>query len=767
MTELEGFGEIIQEFTTEATEILEDLTEKFTQLEQNRDDSELLNEIFRAMHTVKGSSGFLGFTDIGIVAHKSEDILNKYRKKEAVPTTQNIDILIEAVDLLFKQIEQIKKGDTLSIPIEDITNKLVDTFENLSLEQDTTEKNDKKKRKKKKEKKKETIKTIEESPKEELVEEVEEVLETEDNAVFEGDMKEIIEDFIVETKDILDKMDNDFLSLEENPEDLPLLNEIFRHVHTIKGTGSFLGFHQLTSVTHVAEDLLNLLRKGEKKITTDTMDALLNFVDILKLLLADIDDKNLVPRDINTVKTELKGIMSGNKISAKKSTPRKEKQTEKKEKMDDNSKDIKSKDEAALADKVVPEDNKILKREVIKRTPDQTIRVDVSRLEALLNLVGELVLGRNRLQQVNDDLFASDIQSPIIEELNRVNSDIANITKSIQEAVMKTRMVAIGKVFNKFPRMIRDLAKQTGKSIELLVEGAETELDKTLVEEISDPLVHLIRNSADHGIEDSNTRLENGKPEKGRVTLAASQEGDNIVISVEDDGKGVDVEVIKKKAIERELISVKEAERLTDKEIFNFIFAPGFSTAKKVTSVSGRGVGMDVVKTNIAKLNGHIEIESEVGVGSKILIKLPLTLAIITGLLVNVKQELFAIPISAVREITNLSDGQLTIVNKKEVFKLRDEIIPLIRFTDVFNLPGSKSEKNKNLNDAFVVVVAYAEKSYGFIVDSVKEGQAEIVIKKLGEFMPHVQGVTGGTIMGDGRVRLIVDIQEIIRMASK
>ena len=767
MTELEGMDEIIQEFTTEANEMLEDLNEKLTLLEKNKDDSELINEIFRAMHTIKGSSGFLGFTDIGVIAHKAEDILNKIRKKEALVTHSNIDVLLESIDILFKQVKQVKNGENLSIPIDKMTAKLVNCFNNLSLnpnddESDKKEKNveEKKKIKPSKKEAKKEVKKEEVIEKKEDVEEEE--LEVEDNSVFEGDMKEIIEDFIVETKDILDKIDNDFLSLEETPDNLPLLNEIFRHVHTIKGTGSFLGFHQLTSVTHVAEDLLNLLRKGEKTITTEIMDGLLSFVDILKVLLDDIDKKNLVPREINTVKSELKQIMSGK-------APKKKKVETKKEKNEEKSVPEKETDEVKKepsSNNKVPEDTAILKREVIKKVADQTIRVDVARLEALLNLVGELVLGRNRLQQVNDNLLTSNIQSPNIEELNIVNSDIANITKSIQEAVMKTRMVAIGKVFNKFPRMIRDLAKQTGKTIELVVEGAETELDKTLVEEISDPLVHLIRNSADHGIEHAEERMEKGKPEKGKVTLSASQEGDNIVISVEDDGKGLDVEIIKAKAIERELVTKKEADRLTDKEIFNYIFAPGFSTAKQVTSVSGRGVGMDVVKTNIAKLNGHIEIESELGIGSKILIKLPLTLAIITGLLVNVKEELFAIPISAVREITNIGDGQVTVVNKKEVFKLRDEIIPLIRFTDVFNLPGKKEKKKTDIND-FVVVIAFAEKSYGFLVDSVKEGQAEIVIKKLGEFMPHVQGITGGTIMGDGRVRLIVDIQEIVRMASK
>lgn len=781
MSDLENLGEIVNDFIQEASEITEDLAEKFVELDKNRDKKELLNEIFRSMHTLKGSSGFLGFTDIGVVAHRAEDILNKIRKGEALISSPTIDVMLEAVDIISRQVVQLKNNEKLSVPITEIVGKLTKVFETLPKSAAEVEKLDNE----------HAGKGVPSQPKvnlemevgstvpEQEIAVVGEEIEESTNEIFEGEMKEIIEDFIVETAEILEKIDNQFVVLEENPEDLDLLNEIFRYVHTIKGTGSFLGFNQLTSLTHVAEDLLNLLRKGERKISDEVMDSLLEFVDMLKLLLGDINNKNLVVRNINIPKANLKRFIDGEtaapklvekevKVIAKPKAPKVQQTVQQTPKVTIEQTEEKVEEAPKEAEPVQEEAPPAtgVDTEVRKRAFDQTIRVDVKRLEDLLNMVGELVLGRNRLQQATDNLIASQDDSPLLDELNRVNSEIALITKGIQEGVMKTRMVAIGKVFNKFPRMIRDLSRQTGKSIELIVNGAETELDKTLVEEISDPLVHLIRNSADHGIESVEERVKAGKTEKGKITLFADQEGDNIVIGVQDDGKGIDSQIIAKKAIEKGLTTEAEVERMTEREIFSFIFAPGFSTAAKVTNVSGRGVGMDVVKTNIQKLNGYIEIDSQVGKGTLILIKLPLTLAIITGLMVKVASEYFAIPISSVRGINSIEDGQLQTINKMEVFKLRDEVIPLIRMSDIFNLPETEYDDHHG-KDRFVVIVAAAEKRYGFIVDSVNEGQAEIVIKQLGKFMPHIPGIAGGTIMGDGRVRLIVDVQEMITMAAK
>lgn len=769
MSELDNMGEILSEFLAEASEIVEDLSEKFLELEKKKDNEELINEIFRSVHTLKGSSGFLGIDKLAIVAHKTEDILNKYRRGESQVTTETTDIMLESLDIMTQLVNLLKdRKDISDFDIKPITDKLVKFSENMtSSDKDFSEEKQQVETTKVVAKpEKDTISETDTKVEETVDESQESSIDDDDDSpeytdeynrvIFEGEMAEIIDDFIIETTDVLEKLDNNLLNLEENSSDLNILNEVFRHVHTIKGTGSFLGFDLLAEVTHIGEDVLNMLRKEELTVTDTIMDVLLEFNDILKLLLGDIANKKLVKRDVSPIVKKLKAIKKGDKVPDV--TPVEVK---------DKPKDIKKEVEEVKQKPIEKEEKSIEEPSKVKRSVEQTIRVDVKRLELLLNLVGELVLGRNRLQQVTDDLMISfDEDNPLIQELYRVNGEIAQISSSIQDAVMKTRMVAIGKVFNKFPRMVRDLSRSSGKSVELLISGAETELDKTLVEEINDPLVHLIRNSIDHGVELPEDRASSGKPEKGIVHIFARQEGDNIVVGIEDDGKGIDPDIIKNKAIERELITAAEAEKLTKREILNFIFQPGFSTAKKVTNISGRGVGMDVVKTNISKLNGHIDIDSEVGEGTKFIIRLPLTLAIIPGLLVNFREDIYVIPISSVIEITKLEEGMLKSVNRKEVMLLRNEVIPLIRFNDVYQMEGYE-ERDVDLVGKFVVILASAEKRFGLIVDSVKEGQAEVVIKKLGSLVPHIKGIAGGTIMGDGKVRFILDVQEMIESVSR
>ncbi|MCB0745115.1 MAG: chemotaxis protein CheA [Ignavibacteriae bacterium] len=323
---------------------------------------------------------------------------------------------------------------------------------------------------------------------------------------------------------------------------------------------------------------------------------------------------------------------------------------------------------------------------------------------------------------------------------------------------MKTRMIKIEKVFNRFPRLVRDLSKETGKEINLEIFGEKTELDKTLIEEINDPLVHLIRNSVDHGVETPEERKKNGKPEKGTITLSAEHEGNHIIILIEDDGKGIDPEIICAKAVSKGIITQEKANELSKQEIFNLIFAPGFSTAEKVTNVSGRGVGMDVVKTNVTRLRGIIDIESEVGKGTKIFIKLPLTLAIIQGLLVEVIGETIVIPLNSVIEVVKVEKKEIYNINKTECIKLRDRVLPLINIDKVLyhcdTLP-------KKVDSQFIVVIGLAEKRYGIKVDNLI-GQKEIVIKSLGKYLGTIDGVAGSTIMGDGKVVMIADIAEII-----
>jgi two-component system chemotaxis sensor kinase CheA len=395
-------------------------------------------------------------------------------------------------------------------------------------------------------------------------------------------------------------------------------------------------------------------------------------------------------------------------------------------------------------------------------TMEQTIRVDVNRLDHLMNLIGELVLSKNRLLKIYDDVEERYEGEKFLEELNQVVSSISMVTTDLQTAVMKTRMLAIGKVFNKFPRMIRDLARELNKKIDLQITGEETELDKSIVEVIGDPLVHIIRNSADHGIESTEERARLGKPETGKVELKAYNEGNSIVIEITDDGKGLDQEQLKSKALEKGLISEKEADAMSQKEAYALIFRAGLSTAMKVTNVSGRGVGMDVVKTNIEKLNGIIEVDSELGKGTVIKLKIPLTLAIIQSLMVGAQEEYYAIPLSSVLETVRIDEDEIFSVEGRSVMRLRDEVLSLVKLSGIFGVEQVMDDGEHT----YVVVLGLAESKLGLIVDALV-GQEEIVIKSLGEYLQGIEGIAGATMRGDGRVTLIVDVAALMNMAKK
>ncbi len=392
---------------------------------------------------------------------------------------------------------------------------------------------------------------------------------------------------------------------------------------------------------------------------------------------------------------------------------------------------------------------------------EQTVRVDVRRLDHLMNLIGELVLGKNRLIRIYSDVEERYDGEKFLEELNQVVSSVSAVTTDLQLAVMKTRMQPIGKVFNKFPRMVRDLSRELGKSIDLIIEGEETELDKSIVEEIGDPLIHIIRNSCDHGIEPLEERKRLNKPETGKVQLSAYNEGNHIVIKISDDGKGLDPVMLKEKAIEKGMISERDAEGMSDREAFNLIFKPGFSTAKVVSNVSGRGVGMDVVKTNIEKLNGIIEIESEVGVGTTQKLKIPLTLAIIQALLVGVQEEYYAIPLSSVLETVRISQDEIYTVDGKSVLRLRNEVLSLVRLSDIFKVDAILESSS----DVYVVIIGLADQKIGVIVDYLI-GQEEVVIKSLGYYLKNTRGIAGATVRGDGKITLIVDVGAMMDMAK-
>jgi two-component system chemotaxis sensor kinase CheA len=387
----------------------------------------------------------------------------------------------------------------------------------------------------------------------------------------------------------------------------------------------------------------------------------------------------------------------------------------------------------------------------------QTVRVDVQRLENLMNLVGELVIDRTRLAEVGNGLKARLGNEELLETLEEVSLHIGRITSDLQEEIMKARMFPIDQVFNRFPRMVRDLARKAGKEIDFIIEGRETELDRTVIEEIGDPLIHLLRNAIDHGIEEPAARLKAGKPRHGTVRLRAFHQENQIVITVEDDGAGMDPEKIKARAVARGLISREAAARLGPREALDLIFLPGLSTSDKVTDVSGRGVGMDIVRNHLEKINGTIDIRTTPGRGTCFTIKLPLTLAINRSLLVQAGGRVYAFPLANVVEIISITPDDIQYVHRQQVVVVRGRVLPLIYLGQALGVAGAVPAGENYA----VVIVGLAEKQIGFIVDNLI-GEQEIVIKSLGNFIGKIPGIAGATIMGDGSVALILDVRSLV-----
>ncbi len=632
------------------------------------------------------------------------------------------------------------------------------------------------------------------------------------------DLQEIIEDFLVEAFELIEQMDQDLVELEHQPEDLELLNSIFRVAHTVKGSSSFLNFDILTELTHHMEDVLNKARKSELILNSDIMDVILESVDMMKGLLEgiresgndtecgieiadickrldvfsnggtitteeekkeeeeevkpepkpepeeEIDYSNMSDDD---VEAEIERLLNQKREEKERKKAEKEKQKEE-ESTTDTSIDNKTVEkEPAPAQAVTPPKAPVVEKKPAPAqkkapsAPEQTIRVEVKRLDHLMNLIGELVLGKNRLLKIYDDVEERYDGEKFLEELNQVVSSVSMVTTDLQIAVMKTRMLPVSKVFNRFPRLVRDLSRDLNKDIDLIMKGEDTELDKSIVEEIGDPLVHMIRNSCDHGVETPEVRKAAGKNPKGTVNLKAYNEGNQIVIEIKDDGAGMDADFLKMKAMEKGVITEQEAGQLSDKEAYGLIFKPGFSTAASVTNVSGRGVGMDVVKTNIEKLNGIIDIDSEFGVGSTFKLKIPLTLAIMQALLVSAQEEYFAIPLSSVLETVRINIDEVYTIEGKNVLKLRDEVLSLVRLSDMFGVEQVFDSGTHN----YVVIIGVAESKLGIIVDGLV-GQEEVVIKSMGDYLQGINGIAGATIRGDGGVTLITDVAALMHIAK-
>jgi len=622
------------------------------------------------------------------------------------------------------------------------------------------------------------------------------------------EMQEILNDFLTESNEMLEVLDQRFVTLESDPTNKDLLNEIFRAMHSMKGSAGFLGFNHLVDVAHRGENILNKLRQGEMDVIPAVISVILEAIDVIKALMADIRESGTDTHVATAaIAAKLDDIINGTaghptpgatgtgqaplNVSPPTGTASPETAQSASATVPPTlgeilvNEGLASKDqvldalnaqqhqqdpktplgEILLQAKAITEralDQALQKQEKQPKPveEDATIRVETKRLDSVMNLVGELVLGRNRLIKIGTQLEQNHESDPQVRALSETLAQLNLVTTDLQLAVMKTRMLPIKKVFAKLPRMVRDLSQKLGKQVRLEMRGEETELDKSVADEIGDPLVHLVRNAIDHGIEIPVERQAKGKPGEGQLTIAASQEGNSIVIRINDDGRGIPVEKIKAKALAKGLIGEAELAAMEHREVLNLIFLPGFSTAEQVTDVSGRGVGMDVVRTNIRKINGSVDLESEQGKGSQIIIKLPLTIAIIQALMVEVERSIFAIPLSTVIEAVRISRSDIKTINGREVLHLRDRVLPLIRLAQEFEIP-TDAERDR----FYVVVAALGDRRVGVVVDELRS-QEEVVIKSIWDYLETVKGVSGATITGEGKVVLILDTAELVQNAQ-
>ncbi|NBW80369.1 chemotaxis protein CheA, partial [bacterium] len=569
--------------------------------------------------------------------------------------------------------------------------------------------------------------------------------------------QEMVQDFLSNARELLESLTNSLLDLESNPTDPSTIEFIFRAAHTIKGTAGMLGFGTIETLCHALENTFDRIRKGGLEATSLLVDNLLVGWDLVRNLF-DLLEQNKPPYlPIESFLAQLKAAEKGGAGTSNVTHAAEPTASEPV---------IQRIDEAPEHSHQQTQNQN---QNHNKNDSHGTIRVDLKRLDYLVNLVGELVIDRTRFARIEEAMRTRGASADLSHQMAESVLLFGRHMNEVQNVIMKVRMVAIGTVFYKFSRMVRDLSRQIGKEVELVIEGGETELDKTLVEEIGDPLVHLIRNSIDHGIESPEQRENVGKPRKGVVRLSASQQGNTIVISVKDDGKGLDVERIRAKAIKNGLLS--EHDNPPVKDIFNLIFEPGFSTAEKVTNISGRGVGMDVVKKNIQKLKGVIELDSSPGQGTTTVIKLPITLAIVPSLMIEASGETFAIPLVNVIESIRISPSEIQRMGVSQFVKLREQVVPIVNFADVLGILGIENDfwyRDSNRNSTLrrrrerlvFVVIGVGHERIGLIVDRLI-GQQEIVIKPLGRLLRDHAGLAGGCLLGDGRVALVLDVVEV------
>ena len=891
--------EVLNDFVAEAREHLETIEPKLLELEKNPENLQILDDIFRPMHSLKGASGFLHLNAINALAHKSENVLDELRKGRIENNSEIMDVILTATDALCQMLDNLEQaGEEGDVDTSAVEAQLEGFFHGGAPKPGS--------------------KAASEEPQKEegaAAQQKEPVQRSREPGSYALTVNspDHLSDFLEEARDIVSSLNDCLLKLEKEPEEpMNLVQDAFRYFHNLKGNSGLIGYSELNSITHKAETLLNECRQSEVAPKASTVDHLLRTVDVIETMLEAIDQSSgeVSPPDISDVSQELDGIMAGlSSFEAEGGSPEEEADAGQEARLQlsrdaafdsedlaifrqtveqqldniylalqtlgedasqgdyvdglyrsfrslQNASEYMGLDEirvyaertanlvdqgrnaeqgvemllpllqqeteilenmlqsalnrAAEAEKAKPEaqtvdqdpvqtpqhetspqDDVSARSEALPQEPESfgaslssegndaapekqaakeepskssakvstTIRVEHEKLDHLMNLIGELIINRNRFSLLTKELEAGKDIADVVQSLSETTDSMARISDDLQDTIMQVRMVPMRTVFSRFPRLVRDLSRKSGKSIELITEGEDTELDKSVIEAIGDPLVHLIRNAVDHGQEHPEERQKAGKPKTGHVWLKAFHEGNSVVIVIADDGKGIDPEKVKQKAVAKGIISEEEAAKLEDKEAIELIFAPGFSTSEAVTDVSGRGVGMDVVKNNIKNLNGSVSVQSEVGRGTSFSLSLPLTLAIIEALLVKVGHNTFAIPLDAVSETTKIPASQVKEVNKRWATTLRGEVLGIEDLARVLGLESGNGSKEVYP----LVVVSVNDRRVGLIVDSLLHRQ-EIVIKSMGEYLGEVHGLSGATIMGDGSVILILDPSEIMSM---
>lgn len=762
-------ADILQEFLSESQEGLDQLDLDFISLEQNPDDEERLANVFRIIHTIKGTSGLLGFHTLEGVTHKGENLLERLRSSEDALDGPITCLLLEMVDAVREQLDLIARTGSDGGDYEGLINRIQESaFSGANSDDSNSAKGDEGKNAGT-----EVDGTVKDDASTESMtvqeDEAEELTEPPQIAELDEEMKEVLKDFLQESFENLDRVDSELIELEESPDNRELLSSIFRSMHTIKGTCGFFGFDKLERVTHVGENLLVKLRDGEFSMSEDIATGLLAMVDAVRAMLHEIsenghDGMKTYNKLIGTL-GELKDYGELKEVNGSKNAPAPEKKAAA---IDMDKTDASPAAKAASGQtpkaeegassapvsetKITAEKPKEVSKPAASAAKgsasvvEASIRVDVPVLDSLMNLVGELVLARNQIVEY----VGVHENSQVVAAAQRLNI----ITSELQEGVMQTRMQPIHSVWAKLPRVVRDLSRACGKQIRVEMEGKATELDKSLIEAMKDPITHLVRNSVDHGIELPEDRVAAGKPAEGVLLLRAFHEGGQVHIEISDDGGGIKAERIKNKAIENGVVTADQASRMSDQEICKMIFLPGLSTAEEVTNISGRGVGMDVVKTNIEKISGVIDLDTEVGRGTIFKIRVPLTLAIVPALIVTSGLQRFAIPQVNLIELIRVDEDEQTnaieYIHGCPVHRLRGQLLPLVYL-------NKELELNTAEPGALNIVVLQAEKCrFGLVVDQINDTQ-EIVVKPLAEALKSIPVFAGATIMGDGRVALILD----------